>query len=100
VAAMEHRRFPNLRIVKGSIGNDGTASTKELGAALEWTDSLLHGSGPSLVATRDVAAFDRHIGKPYGVYGITYGNGTPQQRDLLTRAQFAYFRDTVSLEAA
>jgi hypothetical protein len=100
VAAMEHRRFPNLQIVKGSIGEDGKASNDELAEACEWTDFLLHGSGPSLVATRDVAAFDRHLRKPYGVYGITYSNGTPQQRDLLTRAQFAYFRDSVSLETA
>jgi hypothetical protein len=100
VAAMEHRRFPKLQIVKGQIGDDGRASTSELAQALEWTDFLLHGSGPSLVAARDVADFDRHVGKPYGVYGITYSNGSPQQRDLLTRAQFAYFRDSVSLEAA
>jgi hypothetical protein len=100
VAAMEHRRFPNLQIVKGSIGEDGKASNDELAEALDWTDFLLHGSGPSLVATRDLAAFDRHTGKPYGVYGITYSNGSPLQRDLLTRAQFAYFRDSVSLEAA
>jgi polysaccharide pyruvyl transferase WcaK-like protein len=100
VAAMEHRRFPNLKIVKGSIGEDGRASNDELADALVWTDFLLHGSGPSMVATRDVAAFDRHVGKPYGIYGITYSNGSPLQRDLLTRAQFAYFRDTESLEAA
>ena len=100
VAAMEHRRFPGLQIVKGQIGSDGKPSNDELADALKWADFLLHGSGPSLVATRDLAAFDRHVGKPYGVYGITYANGTAQQRDLLSRAQFAYFRDSVSLEAA
>src|SRR5690606_30144903 len=30
VAAMEHRRFPKLQIVKGSIGDDGRASNDEL----------------------------------------------------------------------
>src|SRR4051812_16042553 len=30
VAAMEHKRFPKLRIVKGSIGVDGKATNAEL----------------------------------------------------------------------
>ncbi len=101
VAAMEHRRFPKLTIVKGSIRNDGSASNKELAKAIEWTDFLLHGSGPSLVAAKDVAAFVKHTGKPFGVYGITHGsffsNGTTE---LLSRAQFVYFRDSVSLDYA
>src|SRR5438874_1252024 len=33
VAAMEHRRFPQLKIVKGKIGTDGKASNAELGEA-------------------------------------------------------------------
>jgi hypothetical protein len=73
VAAMEHRRFPKLKIVKGLIRSDGSASNKELAEAIEWTDFLLHGSGPSLVAAKDVAAFVKHTGKPFGVYGITHG---------------------------
>jgi len=71
VAAMQHRRFPNLKIVKGKIGADGKASNAELGEAVEWADFLLHGSGASLVAEQDVTAFVKQTGKPYGVYGIT-----------------------------
>ncbi|MDQ3014114.1 MAG: polysaccharide pyruvyl transferase family protein, partial [Acidobacteriota bacterium] len=66
VAAMEHRRFPKLRIVKGTIGANGKASSPELQEAIEWCDFLLHGSGPSLVAAKDVAAFAKHTGKPFG----------------------------------
>ena len=73
VAAMEHRRFPKLKIVKGSIGADGKATNEELADAVAWADLLLHGSGPSLVAAKDVAAFVKHTGKPFGVYGITRG---------------------------
>lgn len=101
VAAMEHRRFPKLTIVKGSIRDDGSASTKELEEAIEWTDFLLHGSGPSLVAAKDVAAFVKHTSKPFGVYGITHGsffsNGTTE---LLSKAEFVFFRDSVSLDYA
>ena len=74
VMAMEHRRFPKLQIVKGTIGADGKASNPALQDALDWCEFLLHGSGPSLVAAQDVAAFLQHIRKPYGVYGITHGS--------------------------
>ena len=101
VAAMEHHRFPKLKIVKGTLGADGKASTAELGEAVAWADFLLHGSGPSLVAAKDVAAFAKHTGKPYGVYGITRGaSATGGDREILDRAKFVYFRDSVSLARA
>jgi len=100
VAAMEHRRFPKLRIVKGSFGANGKASNTELGESTEWCDFLLHGSGPSLVAFKDVEAFVKHVGKPFGVYGITYGGSTEPQRQLMSQAKFLYFRDSVSLAKA
>jgi len=101
VAAIEHRRFPKLTIVKGSIKADGKASNPELQAAIDGTDFLLHGSGASFVAVKDVMAFVQHTGKPFGVYGITYSGGVDaKQRDLMTKAKFLYFRDTVSLAVA
>jgi polysaccharide pyruvyl transferase WcaK-like protein len=100
VAAMEHRRFPGLRIVKGVIGSDGTASTPELSESVEWCDFLLHGSGPSFVAYKDVSAFAARTGKPFGVYGITFGGAGEAECNLLTRARFVFFRDSVSLERA
>lgn len=101
VVAMEHRRFPRLIVVKGTIGADGAASNPELAEAIAWTDFLLHGSGPSLVAAKDVAAFVKHTGKPFGVYGITHGSFlSGDDQDLLGKAKFVFFRDSVSLEKA
>lgn len=100
VAAMEHRRFPQLKIVKGTIQDDGKASNGDLDDALRWADFLLHGSGPSLVAAKDVTTWDKHIGKPFGVFGITYGGGNDAQIALLSKAKFAFFRDSVSLKKA
>jgi polysaccharide pyruvyl transferase WcaK-like protein len=101
VAAMEHARFPQLKIVKGTIRADGSASNAELGAATEWADFLLHGSGPSLVAAKDVAAFVKQTRKPFGVYGITHGSFlSGDDKDLLGQAKFVFFRDSVSLERA
>ncbi len=101
VAAMEHKRFPKLRIVKGSISADGKASNEELRHAIEWADFLLHGSGASLVAAKDVAAFVKHTGKPFGVYGITHGSFlSGNDKDILSQAKFVFFRDSVSLAKA
>ena len=101
VAAMEHTRFPKLRIVKGSIGAEGKASNAALGEAVAWCDFLLHGSGPSFVAHKDVAAFVKHTSKPFGVYGITYGGGADaEQKEFLSKSKFLYFRDSVSLAKA
>lgn len=101
VAAMLRRRFPKLRIVTGTIKENGKATSAELAAEIEAADFLLHGSGPSLVAAKDVAAFHRHTGKPFGIYGITVGAMLSDvDRDLITRAKFAFFRDSVSMERA
>jgi len=101
VAAMEHKRFPKLQIVKGTIGADGQASNAALADAIAWADFLLHGSGPSLVAARDVAAFVKHTSKPFGVYGITHGSLlSGDDKGLLGQAQFVFFRDSISLEHA
>lgn len=101
VAAMEQKRFPMLRIVKDSLNADGKASNPALGEAVAWADFLLHGSGPSLVAAADIAAFVKHTGKPFGVYGITHGSFlSGNDKNILALAKFAFFRDSVSLERA
>ena len=102
VIAMEHRRFPQLQIVKGTLGANGRASNAALAEALAWTDFLLHGSGPSLVAAKDVAAFARHVGKPFGVYGITHASNPPtaDERTAFDGARFVFFRDELSLALA
>ncbi|WP_127490736.1 polysaccharide pyruvyl transferase family protein [Paenibacillus glycanilyticus] len=104
VLAMLLRRFPELQAVQGRIGNDGRASNPELQKAVEQSDFLLHGSGPLLVGHEDVKAYRQHTGKPYGVFGITYGgyneSNWPAMQQLLSEAAFVYFRDSVSLAKA
>lgn len=63
VGEMLQRRFPKLRIVQGA---------EALKQAFAECDFLLHGSGPSLMAEKDVARWAKETGKPYGVYGITF----------------------------
>lgn len=98
VEEMLVRRFPKLRIVRDKA------------QAFE-ADFLLHGSGPYLTAYRDVAAWRKETGKPYGVYGITMApagdpgmkimrnNGLDDTcKDLLNTARFVFLRDSRSLK--
>lgn len=102
VAVMEHRRFPGLHIVKGKIGEGGKATNRELAEAIAWCDFLLHGSGPLLMGKEDLKAFSAYTGKPFGVFGITFGSFDegPEDVEILNKAEFAYFRDSLSLQKA
>lgn len=103
VEPMLKKRFPNVAIMD--------RHQEAIRAAFEECDFLLHGSGPSMVAYRDVARWRAETGKPYGIYGITTGTITNEvhdvlhnpgkqftMRELFNDAQFVFFRDTVSLQ--
>lgn len=97
---MLNHRFPRLTIVQGTVNDDGTCSNQALADAFARADILVHNSGPSMLSWREALAFKAQTGKPYGVYGVTYGlYGTPE-REALNQAAFVYFRDTVSLTNA
>ena len=49
--------FRGCKLSRGISRRTRTASTPELEDAVRWADFLLHGSGPSFVAHKDVAAF-------------------------------------------
>lgn len=103
VAEILRARFPRVTLVQGADA---------LKAAFAECDFLLHGSGPSLVAEKDVVRWRDETGKPYGVYGITLPpksstatKAAPEevmQRtvSVLSGARFVYFRDSVSLQVA
>ena len=71
VHAMLRAAFPRLGFVRGAIDAQGRPSTPELTGAFAGCDFLLHGSGPSVVARRDLEAWAAVTGKPYGLYGVT-----------------------------
>ncbi|MBM4085755.1 MAG: polysaccharide pyruvyl transferase family protein, partial [Planctomycetes bacterium] len=96
VEPMLRRSFPKLQIVRGRLNERGEPTTDELKHALEQQDFLLHGSGPSVVAHKDVAAWAK-TGKPFGIYGVTVSAVDDALRELLSRAAFVFCRDTLSL---
>lgn len=106
VSEMLAARFPRVRILDRD---------RDLAEAFAECDFLLHGSGPFLVAAKDVRAWRETTGKPYGVYGITLdpaflpdsrqpaaliGQSLADSIDLLSTAAFAFFRDSASLAVA
>lgn len=101
VEEMLMKRFPELKILK---------TEEEIALAINECVFMLHGSGPFLVARKDLERWRNETGKPYGIYGITwpgvYGfqsqsrNYNPLDVELFNDAAFTYFRDSVSLEFA
>jgi hypothetical protein len=103
VEEMLQARFPKVAIIKGA---------EALKTAFAECSFLLHGSGPSLVAQRDVERWQVETGKPYGVYGITVSvqgsTATQAASDeainktmtILSGADFVFFRDSHSLALA
>lgn len=57
VESLLQSRFPKVKIVKDA---------EDLKAAFAECDFLLHGSGPSLVAEKDVVRWSKETEKPYG----------------------------------
>ena len=91
VKEMLAARFPKLKFV---------GPKPDVAKLYAENDFLLHGSGPSLVGEKQVAMWRKQGPKPYGVLGITQGKPTPETVEILSGAQFVYFRDSVSLETA
>jgi polysaccharide pyruvyl transferase WcaK-like protein len=97
------QRFPKLTIIQGP---------EALKAAFTECDFLLHGSGPSLVAQKDVTRWHQETSKPFGIYGITFSaqgsTSTKPDSDgalnstiaVFNQAKFVFFRDSVSLALA
>ena len=90
---MTKRRFPNIQLVSGAL--DG--SSPDVEEAIRWCDLLLIGSGSRIAVPKDVEAFVRCSGKPFGAAGIGY---TPQDLDAMQKSTFMFFRDSLALNQA
>lgn len=65
------KHFPEVAIVEGVRDEKGVPSTPELVSAIEKAEILVHGSGPSVVAWRDLLHWKRNERKPYVIFGVT-----------------------------
>ena len=93
VAEMLTKRFPKLRI----LAKDAAAKAD----AFMTHDFLLHGSGPGIVGQKSILEWTEKTGKPYGIGGVTWSGETGGEGvKVISGAKFAFFRDSVSLDAA
>ncbi len=68
----------------------------------------MHGSAPVLVGQDELQRWRQETGKPYGVFGIGFearvsqasGSTVENRREILTDAEFIFFRETISLQRA
>lgn len=98
VEEMLLRHFPGLEIVHGSITN-GRADNPDLAEACQRAQLLIHGPGPCLMGAGDLRAWHEMTGKPYGIYGITITEFDELDHAVVSRAAFAYGRETLSAQA-
>lgn len=89
---MMARRFPDIRIVSGSL-----SASPEVQEAARWSDLLLPGPGTSIPTVGDVNDFVRFSSKPFGAAGIGY---VPGDLKKIPPPGFLFFRDTAALAAA
>lgn len=83
--------FPHINVLNG---------TKEINAAFNDCDFLLHGSCSGFGARNQVVKWHKETGKPFGVFGISITSTAPEIFETLSHAEFVYFRDGVSLKTA
>jgi polysaccharide pyruvyl transferase WcaK-like protein len=89
--ALLAKTFPAVKVLKGPDA---------IKAAFKECDFLLHGSSSGFGAWKDAARWHQETGKPFGVFGISITSTEPVLIETLSKAAFAFFRETVSLETA
>lgn len=96
--ALLRRHFPKLEIVHGKLDENGKPDTDELDRLWRNADLFLHGSGPAPMRAMEAASWNRQTGKPFGFFGITAEQPSPEQIEALKKASFVFTRETKSLE--
>ncbi|MGC1273771.1 MAG: polysaccharide pyruvyl transferase family protein [Planctomycetaceae bacterium] len=89
--ALLAKYFPHVKVLNGS---------KQIDAAFDDCDFLLHGSSSGFAAWKHAAQWHDKTGKPFGVFGISITSTEPIIFETLGKAEFAFFRETVSLQTA
>lgn len=82
--------FPWVR-----VANDKQAKDR----AIADCNFMIHGSGARFSAQQNVEDWIQS-GKPFGVFGISLNSMNKQTIETLSKGEFVFFRDTVSLKAA
>lgn len=93
---MISKYYPDVKIIHGSVKNT-VPQSEAVRQAFEEVDFFIHGSGPSVVAANFLAAWSAQTQKPFGIFGVTIQDITPELKATLQKAAFIFTRETASI---
>lgn len=94
---MLKKHYPDLQIIHGQVNKDGAPQSDEVKNAFSQADFFLHGSGPSVVAADYLDAWQKQTRKPFGIFGVTIQDITPDLKRIIENASFIFTRETASI---
>lgn len=92
------KNFPALRIVHGQVDKNLLPPSDEVKQAFQEADFFIHGSGPSVVGADHIRTWRKATNKPFGIFGVTIQDISPELNQLLQQASFIFTRETASIE--
>jgi polysaccharide pyruvyl transferase WcaK-like protein len=85
--------FPKVKIVKSRVEE----ISPELKSAYEECTFMIHSSGPFVIAQKELRSWWDVTKKPFGIYGVSLDEVSPDLIAFVNNASFFYCRDTESL---
>lgn len=96
VDAMLNKHYPEVKIIHGSVV-DSVPQSEAVREAFEEADFFIHGSGPAVLAADYLEAWAAQTKKPFGLFGVTTQEISPELKSLLLKAAFIFTRETASI---
>jgi polysaccharide pyruvyl transferase WcaK-like protein len=109
----EHRIEAEIRLWPGNLENGAgellakrfpkvivLTDAEAIATAIKECDFFLHGSSSGFGGWKDAARWVQETGKPFGALGISITDTNPKLIETLSKAQFVFFRESVSLAKA
>jgi len=94
---MLKKHYPDLQIIHGQVSKEGEPQSDEVKKAFATADFFLHGSGPSVVAADYLDSWQKQTQKPFGIFGVTIQDVTPDLKRIIQNASFIFTRETASI---
>lgn len=92
------KHYPDLQIIHGAVDKERVPQTEEVKNAFANADFLLHGSGPSVVAADYLDSWQKQTQKPFGIFGVTIQDISPDLKRIIQNASFIFTRETASIQ--
>jgi polysaccharide pyruvyl transferase WcaK-like protein len=94
---MLKKHYPDLQIIHGQVDKAGEPQSEEVKKVFLEADFFLHGSGPSVVAADYLDSWQKQTEKPFGIFGVTIQDISPDLKRIIQNASFIFTRETASI---